>query len=354
MSLQPGQSASSFLLRALAAPALALSLLAAPLHACAQQLEKTDVKMVLGWTFIASEVMFVYGAEKGFFKAEGLNVTIDRGAGSGIAIQRVAGGVADFGHADIGSLTKYNADNRARPLLAVYIDQDASPLALFALEGKGITKPKDIEGRRIAVSQFDGARQMFPVLAKANKIDAARVTWNTVDPQMREVMLARGEVDVITGFTVTSVPLLTTLKQKFVVMRYPDFGVDGLGQSLIVTPEFAEKNPNTVKAFVRGLNRAMKAMIENPREAVESLKTRDPLVASDVEVGRLDLMIRQLILTPNVLKNGLSSPDPKRLASAIENVLQVSDSKAPLAAEQVYTSRFLPPQAERMPPAYKP
>lgn len=339
-------------MKAAFACALALALTcSAP--AQAQSLEKTDVRIVLGWTFVASQAMFTYGVDKGFFKAEGLNVTVDRGAGSGTAIQRVNSGAYDFGYADIGTLTKYDAENRTRLLQAVYITEDDSPLALFALEGKGIAKPKDVEGKRIAVSQFDGARLMFPVLAKANKIDTASMNWKTVDPQLREVMLARGEADVITGFTITSIPLLTTMKQKFVVLRYPDFGVQGMGQAMVTTPDFIQKNPNTVRAVVRALNRSVKAMIEDPKGAIESLKTRDPLLDLDAENLRMDLMVKQLILTPHAKQKGLSNPDPQRLAGIIASVLEVSEVKDALQISAVYDDRFLPPVAERMPPAYK-
>jgi NitT/TauT family transport system substrate-binding protein len=339
-----------------AAPALAACLLLCALLAMssarAQQPEKPDVRISLGWTFVASQAMFTYGVDQGFFKAEGLNVTVDRGAGSGTAIQRVAGGTYDFGYADAGTLIKYNAENRGKMLRAVYIAEDDSPLALFALEGKGIAKPKDIEGKRIGVSQFDGARQMFPVFAKANKIDVGGMTWKTVDSQLREVMLARGEVDVITGFTTTSVPLLAVMKQKVVVLRYPDFGVDGMGEALVASPDFIAKNPNTVRAVVRALNRSIKAMIENPKQAVASLQTRDPVVDLETEAGRMDLEVRQLILTAHVKKSGLSNPEPRRLAAIIEFILQISDSREPLAVQSVYDDRFLPPLAERVAPAY--
>lgn len=332
---------------------LAFSLMTAAPHAAAQQLEKTDIKMILGWTFQASQVMFIYGVEKGFFKAEGLNVTVDRGSGSGVAVQRVNSGTYDFGYADLGTLTKHNAENRNRPPVAVYITEDDSALALFSLEGKGIAKPRDVEGKKIGVSQFDGARLMFPVLAKVNKIDTSGMAWKTVDAQLREMLLMRNEVDVITGFTTTSIPLLTSLKQKIVTIRYSAFGVDGFGQALITSPDFVEKYPNTLRAFVRALNRSVKATIENPKEALASLKTRDPMVDMDAEAMRLDIMVKELILTPHAVKHGLSSADPKRLAATIDNVLQITEAKTPMPVESIYIDRFLPPVSERMPPAYR-
>lgn len=321
---------------------------AAALPAIAQAPDKREVKVSLGWTFIATQAPFPYGVDKGFFKAEGLDVAVDRGSGAGTSVQRVVSGAYDFGYADIGTIALYNAQNPGRQVLAVYIVEDDSPLTLITLAGSGITKPRDIEGKRIGVSQFDGARLMFPVFARANRIDTAGITWKTVDATMRETMLARGEVDVITGFTTTSMPLLASMNQKPVALRYPENGVAGFGQALIVTREFAGKSPDMVAAFVRALNRSVKAMVRHPREALESLKKRDGLVNMDMEAARMDLLLRQLVLTPAVQKNGLSSADPKRLADAVENVRTVANTQAPLPVDHVYTTRFLPPAADRM------
>jgi NitT/TauT family transport system substrate-binding protein len=122
---------------------------------------------------------------------------------------------------------------------------------------------------------------------------------------------------------------------------------------MVAASEFMEKNPNTVRAFVRALNRSVKAMIDNPMEALASLRTRDATLDLDVEAVRLDLMIKQLILTQNVVKNGLSSADPNRLAASIDNVRHIINTKVPVTADQVYTDRFLPPASERVPPVYR-
>jgi NitT/TauT family transport system substrate-binding protein len=319
----------------------------------AQPVEKRDVRFSLGWVFVASQAMFTHGADRGFFKSEGLNVTIDRGAGSGASIQRVANNSYDMALTDLGSLAKHNAENPGRPLVAVYIVEDASPLALFALEGKGISKPKDVQGKRIAASQFDGARQVFPALVRANGIDTSAISWKIVDPQLREALLVRGEADVITGFTTTSVILLQSLNQKFVTMRYDEFGVAGFGNSVITSPEFLRDNPGTVRAFVRALNRSMKDMLEHPDAALASLRTRDATVDLAVEGRRLDLMVRQLILTPNVVANGFSSADARRVTAAVENVVLSLEGKPALGGAQVYNPAYLPPAADRKAPAYK-
>ena len=74
------------------------------------------------------------------------------------------------------------------------------------MKSKGITKPKDLEGRKLGAPTFDGGRQMFPALAKANGLDMNKITWITMDANLRETLLVRGDVDVITGFLTSVVP----------------------------------------------------------------------------------------------------------------------------------------------------
>lgn len=66
--------------------AIGLGFAAAP--ACAQ-VEKPALKFTLDWLFQAPQAPYTLAAEKGYFKAEGLEVTVDRGSGSGASVQHV-------------------------------------------------------------------------------------------------------------------------------------------------------------------------------------------------------------------------------------------------------------------------
>jgi NitT/TauT family transport system substrate-binding protein len=72
----------------------------------------------------------------------------------------------------------------------------------------------------------------------------------------------------------------------------------------------------------------------------------------DIEKVRLDIALG-LTDTPHVQKNGLSSVTPEKLKRTIDAVVsayQLSTSPDPA---MVYTDKFLPPVAERMPPVGK-
>jgi len=336
-----------------ASAALLLAGAAASAHA---QVEKASLKFSQGWLFQATQAQFPLAVDKGYWKSEGLDVTVDRGNGSATSIQRVISGTHDIAYSDVGTIVKWNAENPGKQLLIFYVAEDGFPLVAASLKSKGITKPKDLEGKKLGAPTFDGGRQMFPAFAKANGIDQSKVTWVTMDAALREQMLARGEVDVITGFLTSAVPSLNGLGVKTAdlnIMKYDDYNLDGFGNAVFATREFVEKNPHTVAAFTKGLNKAMKDLISDPKAAIAAIKGRDPLVSGDLESQRLALYIKELLLTANVKQNGFSAVDNKKMEAQIASVLDAFNVKAAMPVSSVYTDKFLPPKADRIPPAYK-
>jgi NitT/TauT family transport system substrate-binding protein len=320
------------------------------------QVEKPSIKFSQGWLFQATQAQFPLAVDKGYWKSEGLDVSVDSGSGSAASITRVVSGSHDMAYSDVGTIVKWNAEHPEKPLMMFYVPEDGFPLGVFSLKSKGLTKPKDLEGKKLGAPTFDGGRQMFPAFAKANGIDQAKITWITMAPNLREQMLARGDVDGITGFVTSAVPSLNGLGIKTAdlnIMMYDDYNLDGFGNAVFATKEFVEKNPKTVAAFVKGLNKSFKEMIANPKEAIEALKGRDPVVDTTLESQRMTLYLKQLILTPNVKANGLAAIDPKKMERQIASVLDAFNIKANMTVASVYTDKFLPPKAERMPPPFK-
>src|SRR4051812_37527830 len=75
------------------------------LSATAAQAE-TRLKMVLNWKYNGAQAMFFLAQDRGYFKAEGLDVTMDQGNGSGAAVPLVANGTYDMGFGDINALVE--------------------------------------------------------------------------------------------------------------------------------------------------------------------------------------------------------------------------------------------------------
>ena len=168
------------------------------------QAQETPVKFQLDWRFEGPAALFLVPVTRGYFKAEKLNVTVDAGNGSGGTVTRVASGSYDMGFADLAALMEFHANNPTAPNkpVAVMMVYNNTPAAVLALKKSGIKTPADLNGKKLGAPVFDAGRKAFPIFAKANSISG--VAWTSMDPPLRETMLARGDVDAITGFSFTS------------------------------------------------------------------------------------------------------------------------------------------------------
>src|SRR5215216_7529394 len=218
----------------------------------AQQL--TPIKFSLDFKFEGPSAPFLVAIDKGYFKAEGLDVTIDSAAGSLEPITRVASGTYDMGFVDINSLIKFRDANPGTPIKAVYMVYNKPPFSIVGRKSRGVSSPKDLEGKKLGAPPPDGAYAQWPIFTQANGIDASKVTIVNVGFPVREPMLASGEVDAITGFSFSS---YINLKDRGVpanditVLLMADYGVNLYGNTIMVNPKFAAEKPEAVKAFLR-------------------------------------------------------------------------------------------------------
>ena len=317
------------------------------------QVEKADIKITLDWAFQGPQSIFTLADERGYFKREGLNVTIDRAAGTNETVVRVASGAYDFGWADFPTMVKYNAANPQKRLIGVYMSGDKSANAIMAVKGRGIAQPKDLEGKTLGSTAGSAANAMFPAFAAKVGVDHNKVNWKMVSGALREPMLARREVDGVAGFMTSSVMSLVELgipQDDLVIMNYNDFGLSQYGTVLWASAEFVEKNPKTVAAVVRAYNQALKDAIADPKAAVATLTSRDRLLNLEIECKRL-MVALTLSATEAYNKEGLSSVNEARLTDSIAEIRRIFDYKDPIPNDSVYTAAYLPPKQDRMPPA---
>lgn len=305
----------------------------------------TDVRFSLDWAFQGPQAPYLLAMERGYFEEEGLNVTMDRGYGSGDVPVKIAAGAYDIGVADINPTIRFNAENPDSDLVAVAVIVEASPLAAMTLAGNDITEPADLEGKILAAPEFDAGRQLFPAFVQATGIDDSGIEWMSVTPQLRETMLITGDADAITGFLTSGLLSLKAggvAEEDIVMFRYPDFGVDLYSTSVITTRTFAEENPDAVTGVIRAVVRGHIDAMMDPDAAIAALVNRDPLVDTAIELERMMLSFNELTFTDNVMANGFSSVDDDRMQAAIDMVRLAYGIEREMSVGDVYTEAFLP------------
>ena len=207
---------------------------------------QTDLKFALDWKFEGPAAPYFVALDKGYYKAEGLNVTIDSGPGSVAGIARVAAGTYPIGFFDINSLVKFQDQNPDKKVQAVLMIYDKPPFAIATI---GQDRHHEAEGpRRQDPRRARRRRRVRAVEAfvKENGIDDSKVKIENIGFPVREPMLADGKVDAITGF---SFSMHYNLLQKGLkpedikTMLMADHGLVLYGNAIMVNPDFAKANP---------------------------------------------------------------------------------------------------------------
>ena len=326
--------------------------LLAPTPAAAQDL--TKIKVSVDARIYGSNASIWFAQQGGFFKAEGIEATVDGSSGSGDAINRVASGAYDVAYADIGTLAEFwSRQPDAAPKLVMVI-LDRLPQAVVSVKKSGITTLKGLEGKKVGTGQSDATSRMFPAVLKINNIPLDSVTRVPVDQRMRDTMLIRGDVDAVIGFD--SLILFNLMTQNIKpedtnVLYYADNGYDFYGNGIVVSKALIEKNPALVSKITRAIAKAWIAGIKDPSAVIKPLAKADSVVDADLETQRLVWVNSHNVVTPATRAGGLGVVDMARMEKGLKTVAEGFSLATVPKPSDIYDDRFLPPLDDRRIPA---
>jgi NitT/TauT family transport system substrate-binding protein len=326
---------------------LLMSIVSASQPAMAQ----TKVRFTLDWIPGATHGAFLIALQKGYYKAEGLDVTIDRGKGSAEVVRQLASNVYDMGFPDINVVMDFNSKNPDQAFPVLMSGYEEAPAAIIMLKSSGITEPKQLNGKRLGSAPNDSTFKLFPIFAKQTSIDISTMQIQNIDPSLREVLLVQKKVDAIPGQIFNS---LLELKAKGVpasdisYFMYKDYGLELYANSVAASRQFLKEHPDAVKGFIRATIKGLKDMAADPEQAVKAAIAFEPLLNPDIERDRLRVALECCILTETVRKKGFGDVDPERLRKIIGQITDAYQLPRKPALEEVFTPDYLPPVKDRM------
>lgn len=296
------------------------------------------ITFVTDFGFNGRHAYYFLAADKGYYKAEGLDVTIVRGQGSADAVKQVAAGTAQIGFADTSAII-LSRGNDGTDVKLVSVIYAKPPHAIYVLKESGISKPKDLEGRKLADTAFSAMPKLFGAYAKMAGIDASKVTWLVATSDALPGMLSLGRADGSGQYTVGE-PLLKKAAggKELTELAYADVGLDFYGSGLVVDKKTIDANPDMVKRFTRATLKGLADAIANPQEAAVAMHKvhrqvdLDVIAAETVKVGELTI----------VGNKPAGSVDPARLQKTIDFVAGAYSLKNPVTVDMLLATGFAP------------
>ena len=292
----------------------------------------------LNWFAVGDHAAYWVALDKGYYKAKGLDVTLENSKGSGDSISKVDTGRADAGLADAAVVIASKA--RGTTIKTVGMVFDKTPLNIFSLKSKPLTKPQDLVGATLGSPPGDAQRQLFPAFAKLNGIDASKVTWVNIEPAAKIAAVAEKRMDGVSDYT-TGLPLYEKAagKGNVVMMPWANFGFDLYSMSIMASEKTMKEKPAQLKAFVEASYMGWRDVMADPKAAMVIFKKRVPEI--DVEaISANMLMGLDLMKTEQYRKSGIGSIDDKRMCASVDLVNAYMGLPKKVDCKDVYTNAF--------------
>jgi len=302
----------------------------------------TKVKFTLPWIAHGGYTHMFVAKKLGYWEKRGLDVTIDRGFGSGEVCKTLGLGQYDFGSLDFGVMV--NCVGKGLDLVAIGMLSPRSPIGIFSLAKKGIRAPKDLEGKKLAFATGSGDFQLWPAFVKATGIDDAKVQKVFMGPEALIKTLIDEQVDGEGNFYGSIAPSVWGQGLDLNVMLYEDYGVKMYSLVFAAQSKTIKERPDVCDRFVQGTMEGLAYTYLHPNESIdihlEQVKEFKGSPTNRDVVKHGQGIMTAMGLVPEIEKNGLGYMDPEMIKRTRETVITYMGAKDVLPADQLFTNAF--------------
>lgn len=320
---------------ALGAAALAHPAIAAPLHKLTFSLDFIPLGRHAPW----------YAAvAAGYYREEGLDVTIIPSQGTAQTLQAIDSGLAQLGLADVPTLVLAHA--RGSTIKVVTVNYQKSPYAVFSLSpGADVHDLKQLEGLHLGSGSGSFTPRIIRGMMTERGLDPKSLVVVNVAPSARASLLLTHQIPAIEFFIMSKSGLEAGAKkagEKLVTFFLADHGLDLYSLGIGGTAAFLDGNKAVVEGFVRASLRGWKLAMDNPDKAAALQHGMLPTLSVPGILAEIAI-VRELAVTPDTEKHGLGwFSSAKMAASTAFSVKYIGVEGTPPAPTDIYELGFLP------------
>jgi NitT/TauT family transport system substrate-binding protein len=327
---------------------LSLALTAVVLAAAPATAQK--LTFTLNWVAGGDHAPYFYAQKMGWYKQAGIDIDFETGRGSAASAQKVAAGASQLGLSDMAGVLLFRGKGLDLVgLMNVYAN---SPQGLYWLKSNGINSLKDLAGKKIGNPAGDGARTMWPALAKANGIDPNSVTWVNIDANAKLGALKAKTVDATTSFFNLHHVFARELGADMGFVAWKDAGINPYGNSIIANGAWLKANRDKAAQFVKITQKAFADCVKTPDPCIKALVEANGALLYDNELTNWHLVT--ILMSDDTSRNvALGWHDDKRMDNDYRLVDEYLKMEKPYDIKTAYTNEFLD-KTVKMPPINPP
>jgi len=300
----------------------------------------TPVTLQLKWVPQAQFAGYYVALEKGYYEAEGLDVTIAPGGPDIVPEQQVANGAADIGVDWVASLLP--SIEQGMPLIQIAQIYQESGLLLISKKDSGITSPEDLVGKN--VGNWMGGNE-FEALALFDKygIDPNK-DLSFVKQAFTMDQFLSGDLDAASAMTYNEYHVVLesgVAASDLNVIDMNDEGVAMLEDNLFANKEWLEENKDTAAKFLRASIKGWQDAIENPDGAVDIIMAESEEGSSTRE-HQLTMMkeVAKLVIPEGFDEADIGKTDPAMFQQTADIAHQFGVIKEEAKVDEAFTNEI--------------
>lgn len=300
--------------------------------------EMQRASLVLDW-YPNSDHAGIYTAiSRGYLRRQRVDLgTPHVPSDSTAQIKLVAAGKADFGITYEPDLLAARAHNI--PVEAVMCIVQHPLDTIMSLTRSGITRPRDLAGKRIGMAGTPGDRAIVDAVMRHDGVSPSRATMVNVGYNLLPALLS-GRVDAVIGVYWTWEAVEARMKGFHVnVLRVEHWGVPNYCElTLIASERTMRQRPSLVRGTVRALQKGYAYAEAHPQAGWDALHDVDKTLKRDLVVQSLKLL-RAAVVTGRWI--GYQDPAQwRRYAAWLYRNRLITHR---VDANAAFTNRFLAP-----------
>lgn len=302
------------------------------------------ITLMINWYVYGEHAPFYYGKEKGIYAAEGIDLEIQEGRGSGVVTQAVAARTLNFGYVDVPTMMR--AAVKGAPVITTGVLLQTSPMSVMGFVDKNIRKPEDIKGKIVAVTPGDSMSQIWPLFLKKSGLTERDFKTVAGDPTTKLNAVINSQADLLLGYLMDqSMKIKDATGKDVYPIRFADYGIHLVSSGIIANTSYVKENEDLVRRFMRANIKSVEAAIKDPKGATQAILNAVP------KGGKPDTLLEGFDLTIPLYKDPTGqSTQPFRVSDA--NMKDSVDLMVEYGGLEVvakekyktfYTNDYLPP-----------